>query len=290
VDNEMIKVFTNEVFGNVRVIIDDEGNPWFVGKDVATALGYENPQKAIRMHVDDDDKMMGEQNSHPSQTIDMSVFFVIDNLGRKQYPVFINESGMYSLILGSKLPNAKDFKHWVTSIVLPQIRKTGQYSVALSPVELCLKISQAMVSMEHGQKALQMSVAKLQRDNEELLQKNDNIEKKFNAVSDVLVLGDKNWRQEINTLINRCVKINGISYQDLRAKTYHELEIVTNVRLNARLTNLKKRCASMGYSKTSINKLNKMDAIESDTKLKMAYIGIIKKVVSKIALSKQEDK
>ena len=134
--NEMVKVFETAELGSVRVVvIDDE--PWFVGKDVAVALGYENPQKAIRMHVHGDDKNMGEQNGHPSQSLDMSRFFIVDDLGRKQYPVLINESGMYALIFGSKLPSAKAFKRWVTSEVLPAIRKTGSYNMPnfANPVE-----------------------------------------------------------------------------------------------------------------------------------------------------------
>ena len=114
-----IQIFNNPEFGQVRtVVIDDE--PWFVGKDVATALGYENTQKALRDHVDNEDKKMGERNVTPS---------IKDSLGRDQYPVFINESGLYSLVLSSKLPTAKAFKRWVTSEVLPAIRKTGGYSV-----------------------------------------------------------------------------------------------------------------------------------------------------------------
>lgn len=119
--------FESEAFGNLRAVTDDNGNPWFVGKDVAVALGYENPRKALHDHVYGDDKIMGERNVTPSQTLDTSKFFVIDSLGRKKYPVFINESGMYALIFGSKLPSAIDFKHWVTSEVLPSIRKTGGY-------------------------------------------------------------------------------------------------------------------------------------------------------------------
>lgn len=110
-------VFNNDEFGNVRTVILNN-NPWFVGKDVAECLGYTNSKKAIRDHVDDEDKIMGERNVTPSIT---------DKLWRVQYPVFINESGLYALIFGSKLDKAKEFKHWVTSEVLPQIRKTGGY-------------------------------------------------------------------------------------------------------------------------------------------------------------------
>lgn len=114
-----IKIFENSEFGSVRTaMIDDE--PWLVGKDVAVALGYENPQKALRDHVDDEDKKMGERNVTPSIT---------DTLGREQYPTFVNESGVYALVFGSKLESAKKFKHWVTSEVLPYIRKTGGYQL-----------------------------------------------------------------------------------------------------------------------------------------------------------------
>lgn len=84
-----LKVFQNEEFGEVRsLVINDE--PWFVGKDVAKALGYENPSKAIRDHVEEEDKKVGVQNVTP---------YISDNLGRKQYPTFINESGVYSINL-----------------------------------------------------------------------------------------------------------------------------------------------------------------------------------------------
>lgn len=104
-----LQSFNNAEFGQVRTLVLS-GTPWFVGKDIATALGYENATKAIRDHVDNDDKKMGVQNVTPSIT---------DSLGRKQYPTLINESGLYSLVLSSKLPTAKKFKHWVTSDVLP---------------------------------------------------------------------------------------------------------------------------------------------------------------------------
>ena len=112
-----IKLFENPEFGQVRVL-EQEGEPWFVGKDVAAVLGYENPTKAIRDHVDDEDKKVGVQNVTPS---------VIDSLGREQYPTWINESGLYSLILRSQLPEAKAFKRWITHEVIPSIRKTGGY-------------------------------------------------------------------------------------------------------------------------------------------------------------------
>lgn len=107
-----VQIFNNPEFGKIRtVVIDDE--PWFVGKDVAEALGYERTADAVRVHVDDEDKGVGE----------------IKTPGGKQQMTIINESGVYSLIFGSKLESAKRFKRWVTHDVLPTLRKTGRYSV-----------------------------------------------------------------------------------------------------------------------------------------------------------------
>ena len=108
-----IQVFNNPQFGEIRTLTDNDGNILFVGKDVAKALGYRNVQRAIRDHVDDEDKGVNEMVTP----------------GGKQKITLINESGLYSLILSSKLPQAKQFKRWVTSEVLPAIRKSGAYSV-----------------------------------------------------------------------------------------------------------------------------------------------------------------
>ena len=107
-----IKVFENDAFGSVRTI-DREGDVWFVGKDVAEILGYTNPSKALADHVDEEDKLNNES---------------LSSLGQRG-GWLINESGLYSLVLSSKLPTAKQFKRWVTSEVLPAIRKTGEYHV-----------------------------------------------------------------------------------------------------------------------------------------------------------------
>ena len=106
-----IQVFKNNVFGEIRTMTNEKGETFFVGKDVATALGYTNTLKAIRDHVDSEDKGVNEMVTP----------------GGTQKVIFINESGLYSLILSSKLPQAKEFKRWVTAEVLPQIRQTGGY-------------------------------------------------------------------------------------------------------------------------------------------------------------------
>lgn len=109
---ESVQIFSNEEFGRIRTIAIN-GEPWFVGKDVAERLGYSNPRDALSKHVDEDDKdtvaFRDGTSGNPNQTI-------------------INESGLYSLVLSSKLPRAKAFKRWVTSEVIPSIRKRGVYA------------------------------------------------------------------------------------------------------------------------------------------------------------------
>lgn len=106
-----IQIFNSSEFGEIRTVnIDNE--VWFVGKDVAVALGYAKPLNALSNHIDEDDSLKRG---------------LTDNLGREQDTIFINESGVYALVFSSKLPKAKEFKKWVTSEVLPSIRKNGGY-------------------------------------------------------------------------------------------------------------------------------------------------------------------
>lgn len=123
-----LQIFKNEEFGEIRTV-EISGEPWFVGKDVAEILGYSNPRKAISDHIDADDRGVTK----------------CDTLGGSQELTIINESGLYSLILSSKLPNAKAFKKWVTSEVLPSIRKHGGYisgQAEMSPEELMARALQ----------------------------------------------------------------------------------------------------------------------------------------------------
>ena len=117
-----IQIFNHEAFGDIRTMTDEKGVTFFVGKDVAKALGYSNTRKALLDHVDAEDKMDGVT--------------IRDSIGRNQKIVFINESGLYSLILSSKLEQAKVFRRWVTSEVLPQIRRTGRYELTSRELRL----------------------------------------------------------------------------------------------------------------------------------------------------------
>ena len=135
------------MFGEIRTMTDESGETYFVGKDVASALGYSKPENAVATHVDIEDKtttlIQGTGSNYKSKAI------------------IINESGLYALILSSKLPQAKEFKHWVTSEVLPQIRKTGGYIPTkdaagrqLSDMEimvLALQIQQKTIDLQNRQ-------------------------------------------------------------------------------------------------------------------------------------------
>lgn len=137
-----IVVFNNVEFGEVRVV-EMDSEVWFVGKDITNVLGYTNPTKAFKDHIDNDDKKTlkfkasnGELKANLWKGSDYSD------------KTLINESGLYALIFGSKLPSAKKFKHWVTSEVLPQIRKTGSYSVTPQLPQTYIEALEALVESE----------------------------------------------------------------------------------------------------------------------------------------------
>lgn len=139
--NELM-IFENPEFGRVRSV-EIDGEPWLVGKDVAQALGYTNPRKALADHVDEEDKGVTK----------------CDTLGGNQDMTVINESGLYSLVLSSKLPGAKQFRRWVTSEVLPTIRKKGGYThEPKSAMEMLRLQSQAMFELDDRMTALEEKV------------------------------------------------------------------------------------------------------------------------------------
>lgn len=132
-----LQIFNNSEFGEIRTV-EIEGEPYFVGKDVAVILGYKDTADAIKRHVDDDDKL--------------TRCFTDSGQNREMY--IINESGLYSLVLSSKLPSAKRFKRWITSEVIPSIRKTGSYNKPMSQLELMQMSINQLVEQERQMKEL----------------------------------------------------------------------------------------------------------------------------------------
>ena len=149
-----LQIFNNPEFGEIRTV-EVDGEPWLVGRDIAQALGYKNPQEAIRVHVDEEDKGVSE---------------ILTPGGKQSVPV-INESGLYSLVLSSKLPDAKRFKRWIVSEVLPTIRKHGAYmtpetlEAAILNPDTMIKLCTALKDEQDKRKALEAANAALTVDN-----------------------------------------------------------------------------------------------------------------------------
>ena len=141
-----IKVFQNAAFGQIRTMQNEKGEPLFCAKDVAEALGYKNTRDALHKHVERDDVAKCD---------------TIDSMGRTQLATFINESGLYALILSSKLPTAREFKHWVTSEVLPSIRKQGGYMVAHADESDEVIMARAMLIMQATLERRDKEIARL---------------------------------------------------------------------------------------------------------------------------------
>ena len=166
--SENIKIFNNAEFGEIRVMLIDD-DPWFVGKDIAMALGYNNPQKAIRDHVDEQDRGVNE----------------MDTPGGKQPIIIINESGLYSLIFSSKLESAQRFKHWVTHEVLPSIRKNGMYMTD-SLLETAIANPDFVIGLIQNMKAEKEKSAALQMQNKQLCEKNEEMQPKADYFDDLV--------------------------------------------------------------------------------------------------------
>lgn len=145
-----VTIFNNEEFGSIRTV-EIDGEIWFVGKDVAEKLGYKDTVNALKSHVDEEDKRRGCRITTPSGTQEMTI---------------INESGLYSLVLSSKLPRAKAFKRWITSEVIPSIRKHGAY-MTLETAEQMLNNPDIMIRLLQELKSEQEQRRELERQKRE---------------------------------------------------------------------------------------------------------------------------
>lgn len=193
-----LQIFQNAEFGSVRTATID-GEPYFVGKDVATILGYSNLRDAISKHVDDEDKGVAK----------------CDTLGGRQEILFINESGLYSLILRSQLPAAKRFKRWVTSEVLPAIRRHGMYATEelIANPDLAIAAFQALKAEREKRQALEEAVAVQAQQIAELKPKAtyyDVVLKCKDAVNISVIAKDYGWSaQRMNEYLHK----KGVQYK-----------------------------------------------------------------------------
>lgn len=256
-----LQIFNNEEFGQIRTVtIDNE--PWFVGKDVAIALGYTNPQKAVRDHVLEEDRGMNEMDT-PS--------------GRQNLAV-INESGLYALIFGSKLDSANRFKHWVTSEVLPSIRKNGNYqmmkheSSELSPqIQMLQGLLDQMKETEIANKKRDRQIALAQETAEKAVETTE-------RMKDEIISPFDNWRDDINKKVRQISIASGIPYQGLFTTIYSDLEHIGRCDLSTRQRNKRDRMERAGCTKTDIQKeTTKIAVIEDDARLKQIFEDIVRK-------------
>lgn len=154
----VLRAFASEEFGSIRSIMIDS-DPWFVGKDVAAALGYGDTDQALRKHVDTEDRLTRRFNGS----------------GQNRLMTVINESGLYALIFGSKLDSAKRFKRWVTSEVLPAIRKTGGYSVQSKGQQRFDLMNQEVLAIQESQAAMMDKLDALELSRKQDRQALDNV-------------------------------------------------------------------------------------------------------------------
>lgn len=227
-----IQIFNNPEFGSIRSI-EQNNEPWFVGKDVALALGYAKPENALAAHVDALDKtttlIQGDGSNYKSKT------------------TIISESGLYSLIFSSKLEGAQRFKRWVTSEVLPSIRKTGCYGTPdlseLSPELRCL------IRLEQQQKQQAQELVRLNQ--------------KLDQLQGTRALGEGGWRRESARIIARIAQARGGAQYgpNVYQAAYTLLEEREHCSLTARLEALRSKQRQQGMSKTRAGRLTKMDAV-----------------------------
>ena len=236
------------------------GEPWFVLSDVCKVLELSTPARvAERLEKDE-----------VSQT------HTIDRMGREQKTTIINESGLYTVILRSDKPQAKPFRKWVTSEVLPSIRKHGSYSVQSQFADLSPQL-QVLIQMETRQKQIEARQV-------EQATALAGLEQKLQNTCEVIALDKTAWRKDSEHLINKIARATGEGYGGIRLvyeEIYRSIESRADVSLNTRLTNKRNRMAGEGVCKSKRDKLTRVDIIAEDKKLIEIYVAIVKELAVK---------
>lgn len=236
------------------------GEPWFVLSDVCKVLELSTPARvAERLEKDE-----------VSQT------HTIDRMGREQKTTIINESGLYTVILRSDKPQAKPFRKWVTSEVLPSIRKHGSYSVQSQFADLSPQL-QVLIQMETRQKQIEARQA-------EQATALAGLEQKLQNTCEVIALDKTAWRKDSEHLINKIARATGEGYGGIRLvyeEIYRSIESRAGVSLSTRLTNKRNRMAGEGVCKSKRDKLTRIDIIAEDKKLIEIYVAIVKELAVK---------
>jgi prophage antirepressor-like protein len=221
------------------VMIDNE--PWFVAKDVCRILELDNISMSIS-RLDDDEKGVSS----------------IDTPGGKQDMAIVNEAGLYTLILGSRKPEAKEFKRWITHEVIPTIRKTGSYSVKpLTPAEQLLEQAKVILSLEREVKTVKAEVTEMK----EVLTEEP----------------AENWQETMSNEVRRICYKYGLDYHDQYSELYAALESRAFVDLSSRVTRKKKRMKLAGAKVKQIEAVTKLQVIAEDPKLKAIFESVLQR-------------
>lgn len=252
-----IQIFNNPEFGSIRTV-DQNGEPWFVGKDVAQALGYSNPRDALSKHVDEQDKN--------------SVAFRDGTSGNPNITI-INESGLYSLIFGSKLEGAVRFKRWVTSEVLPTLRKTGSYSVVSTSNQL-----------QDLSPELQYLI-KLERQQNQQARKIEQLAESFEATRNAFSLSSgPDWKKACQNVISSIAMKRGGTDDDFESvwnEIYESMER-RGFNLELRVSNAKSRAMKNGICKSDVRKISKAKIIEAGgKKIICAFVDSVRELAAK---------
>ena len=235
------------------------GEPWFVLSDVCKVLEISNSRN-ISSRLEPDEKGVT----------------LVDTLGGAQQMTIINESGLYTVILRSDKPQAKPFRKWVTSEVLPSIRKHGSYSVQSQFADLSPQL-QVLIQMETRQKQIEARQA-------EQATALAGLEQKLQNTCEVIALDKTAWRKDSEHLINKIARATGEGYGGIRLvyeEIYRSIESRAGVSLNTRLTNKRNRMAGEGICKSKRDKLTRIDIIAEDKKLIEIYVAIVKELAVK---------
>ena len=236
-----------------------EGEPWFVAKDVCEILDLGNPSQAIS-RLDED-----ERNTIISN----------EGIGNPEKSV-ISESGLYSLTLGSKKPEAKPFKRWITHEVIPAIRKTGTYSTQpMTQIQMLAAQAQMMVQLENR------TSQAIESANSAKESANNANQRVFGALNALAAPTDLDWQAATKNKITRIAEENQLSYVVLYGDLYKELEYTAHVDLKRRVDCLRGRMKKAGHTYKEQQDVNKLHVIGLDPKLKLAFDGIVRRVDAK---------
>lgn len=264
----VLRAFASEEFGSIRSIMIDS-DPWFVGKDVAAALGYEDTDQALRKHVDTEDRLTRRFNGS----------------GQNRLMTVINESGLYALIFGSKLDSAKRFKRWVTSEVLPAIRKTGSYTVKTTGQQRFELMNQEVLAVQKIQNEMMAKLDAFETARKQDRQAIDNVlfvckqlERKLQSTQPGSYTprqtpkGRSEWRTEVYDLANKIVSLTGLTLNCVLHQGYDYL----GRNYGWFFEDARKEFVRQTDYKGSLKNISGLDVIEASEMYKSIFMSIMK--------------